>query len=618
MSLTKQERECKLYNKFDKFVYRKGESLRDYYLRFPLLLNDMNIYNMKLEQFQVNTKFLNTLPPEWSKFMTGVRLVRDLHTTNVDQLHAYLGQHEYHDNEVWLMCERTSDPLSLVLHHQMNKSTYQQHQQSYHQHQFQPQASTYKSSPYGTQYHSSQAKATCQSSAPSQRGREMNSGLRIRDFKHTIALMANLSHYGSDNLAETYKQLYGSIKSSRVRSKEQCDDLIKQVNIKSAKNSDLNASLQEKVLVITALKETLSKFKRKAVVNKAVTLHLIDLELLTIDVAPLALKLRNNRTSLTDYLRHTQEETATLREIVKRVNLLSSASRSQLQGNAKNDRIQRTPSKAKKNKLEDHLRTVRPSLNKKKSVVDTKAISSVTNFKLNVGISYETSVVRSLQQNGVMERRNRTLIEAARTMLIYTQAPLFLWAEAVATACYTQNRSIIRLRKLQPKADIRIFIGYAPTKKAFWIYNRRTRRIVETIHVDFDELTALASEQSSSGPALNEMTPATIRSGLVQKPSSSTPYVPPSRNDWDLLFQLLFDELLTLPPSVVPQALEVIAPIADVIPPIQAESSSSPSSTTVDQDAPSPMERKMYKDALTQSCWIEAMQEELNKFERLE
>nr|GEZ75657.1 hypothetical protein [Tanacetum cinerariifolium] len=77
------ERECKLYDEFDKFMYWKGETLRNFYLRFSLLLNDMNMYNVKLEQFQVNTKFLNTLPPEWSKFITDVKLVRDLHTTNV-------------------------------------------------------------------------------------------------------------------------------------------------------------------------------------------------------------------------------------------------------------------------------------------------------------------------------------------------------------------------------------------------------------------------------------------------------------------------------------------------------------------------------------------------------
>nr|GFB79407.1 integrase, catalytic region, zinc finger, CCHC-type, peptidase aspartic, catalytic [Tanacetum cinerariifolium] len=238
------------------------------------------------------------------------------------------------------------------------------------------------------------------------------------------------------------------------------------------------------------------------------------------------------------------------------------------------------------------------------------------------------------------------------------------------------------LDKLQPKADIGIFLGYAPTKKAFRIYNRRSRRIVETIHVDFDELT---------------------------------------------LFQPMFDELLNPPPSVVTQAPEVIAPIAEVIPQVDEDSTSSPSSTTVDQDAPltskslttikiqssvipldveddnldievahmgndpllgvpipevtsaqsssttSPqsivqtnhpmthhnskwtkdhplnniigqlsrpvstrlqlheqaffcyydafltsVEPKMYKEALTQSCWIEAMQEELNEFERLE
>ncbi|GKD76579.1 hypothetical protein Tco_1339200, partial [Tanacetum coccineum] len=98
-SLTKQKRECKLYDEFDKFAYKKGETLRDFYLRFLLLLNDLNIYNVKLKQFQVNTKFLSTLPLEWSKFVTDVKLVRDLHTTNIDQLHGYLRQHEFHANE---------------------------------------------------------------------------------------------------------------------------------------------------------------------------------------------------------------------------------------------------------------------------------------------------------------------------------------------------------------------------------------------------------------------------------------------------------------------------------------------------------------------------------------
>ncbi|GKA64442.1 hypothetical protein Tco_0764048 [Tanacetum coccineum] len=113
------ERECKLYDEFDKFSYKKGETLCDFYLRFSLLLNDMNIYNVKLEEFQVNTNFLNTLPPEWSKFVTDVKLVWDLHTTNIDQLHAYLGQHEFHANEVRLMHERNSDPIALVATHQM-------------------------------------------------------------------------------------------------------------------------------------------------------------------------------------------------------------------------------------------------------------------------------------------------------------------------------------------------------------------------------------------------------------------------------------------------------------------------------------------------------------------
>nr|GEZ07628.1 hypothetical protein [Tanacetum cinerariifolium] len=121
----------------------------------------------------------------------------------------------------------------------------------------------------------------------------------------------------NEHLKQTYKQLYDSFKSSRVQSKEQCDDLINKVNLKSAEVSDLNASLQEKVLVITALKEQLNRLKGKAVLTKAVSLNPIDPALLQVDVAPLVPKLCKNRTAHTDYIRHTQEEAATLREIVE-------------------------------------------------------------------------------------------------------------------------------------------------------------------------------------------------------------------------------------------------------------------------------------------------------------
>nr|GEZ97309.1 hypothetical protein [Tanacetum cinerariifolium] len=192
------------------------------------------------------------------------------------------------------------------------------------------------------------------------------------------------------------------------------------------------ATLRE---IVETLKEQLNKLKGKAVLTEDVSLNSIDPELLKVDVAPLVQKLHKNRTAHTDYIRHTQEEAATLREIVESerllsplntsldyaltpknktkqirlteqitksgkttvttppsanidsntlvlsstgVTLVSSASGSMSQDNTKKNRIWQTQRKAKKNKIEDHLRTVKSSLNKK-SVVDSKATSSVIN-----------------------------------------------------------------------------------------------------------------------------------------------------------------------------------------------------------------------------------------------
>ncbi|GJW01547.1 integrase, catalytic region, zinc finger, CCHC-type containing protein [Tanacetum coccineum] len=243
--------------------------------------------------------------------------------------------------------------------------------------------------------------------------------------------------------------------------------------------------------------------------------------------------------------------------------------------------------------------------------------SDTSEFYENGGIGASNILFsRSPSANGVSERQNQTLVEAARTMLIFSKAPLFLWAEAINTAYYTQNRSLIRLRynktpyellqdkkpdlsffhvfgslcyptndnedlgKLDAKVDIGIFVGYAPAKKAFRIYNKRTPKIIETIHAMFDELTALASEQFSSGPGLHSLTPATSSSGLVSNPVSQQPCIPPNRDAWDCLFQPMFDEYFN-PPTIDVSLFPVAVALRAV------DSANSPVSISIDQDAPS-------------------------------
>ncbi|GJV40737.1 hypothetical protein Tco_1419177 [Tanacetum coccineum] len=151
----------------------------------------------------------------------------------------------------------------------------------------------------------------------------MNENKVKNDMEEIETINIELDHKVSKLIAEnkhlkqTYKQLYDSIKPTRTRSKEQCDALINQVNQKSMEISDLNASLQEKVVVITALKNELRKLKGKDLADNVVTKNTIAPEMLKIDVEPIAPKLLNNRTTHSYYLKHTQEQAAILRELVE-------------------------------------------------------------------------------------------------------------------------------------------------------------------------------------------------------------------------------------------------------------------------------------------------------------
>nr|GEW05863.1 hypothetical protein [Tanacetum cinerariifolium] len=166
---------------------------------------------------------------------------------------------------------------------------------------------------------------------------------------------------------------------------------------------------------------------------------------------------------------------------------------------------------------------------------------TLAKFFDEVGITQQFSAARMPQQNGVVERRNRILVEAGRSMLTFENLPLFLWVEAIVAACFTQNRSIIFKRfdktpyelmnkrkpnikffcvfgcrcyllndcedvgKLKAKEDIRVFVGYSKECAAFRIYNKRTRKIHESVNVNFDVTSEMASKQFSLEPGLSNL-----------------------------------------------------------------------------------------------------------------
>ncbi|GJY20242.1 hypothetical protein Tco_0392808 [Tanacetum coccineum] len=114
--LAKDDRESQLYDDFEHFSQNKGENIHSYYVRFTKLINDMRNIKMTMPKMQLNLKFVNNMLPEWSRFITKVKLNWGLKEFNFDQLYAYLKQHEVHANENKMMLERftqtTIDPLA--------------------------------------------------------------------------------------------------------------------------------------------------------------------------------------------------------------------------------------------------------------------------------------------------------------------------------------------------------------------------------------------------------------------------------------------------------------------------------------------------------------------------
>nr|GEZ57853.1 hypothetical protein [Tanacetum cinerariifolium] len=174
-------------------------------------------------------------------------------------------------------------------------------------------------------------------------------------------------------------------------------------------------------------------------------------------------------------------------------------------------------------------------------------------------ILHQTSVARTPKQNGVVERRNRTLVEAARTILSAAKVPLFFWAEAIGTACFTQNRK--NLDKMKEKGDACIFVGYSTQSRPYRVFNKRTRVIVETIHVNFDELPHTASDHVSYDVPPCQST--ALEHDSISPSFQCQQNVPhvaetvTTSNELDLLFSPMFDELLNGSSQVVSKPFAV-------------------------------------------------------------
>ncbi|GJX39316.1 putative ribonuclease H-like domain-containing protein [Tanacetum coccineum] len=282
--------------------------------------------------------------------------------------------------------------------------------------------------------------------------------------------------------------------------------------------------------------------------------------------------------------------------------------------------------------LIDFLTLVQRGLHAQVTTVRTDKGTEFLNKTLHAyfakeGIRHETSTARTPEQNGVVERRNRTLVEAARTMLSAAKVPLFFWAEAIATACFTQNRSLViprhektpyhiinarkpsvkffhifgslcyivrdgeNLDKMKEKGDACIFVGYSTQSKAYRVFNKRTRMIVETIHVNFDELPQMASDHVSSDPGPQCSTTVLEQDSLSPGPQSqeNVPQIAETvttSNELELLYSPMFIELLNGTSPVVSKSSAVHA--ADN-PDKRQQNNTTHNSTTTDVADPPPL-----------------------------
>ncbi|GJU71585.1 putative ribonuclease H-like domain-containing protein [Tanacetum coccineum] len=619
--------------------------------------------------------------------------------------------------------------------------------------------------------------------------RKMNEDKIKKDLEDIETINIELDHRASkliaenEHLKQTYKQLYDSIKPARIRSKEQCDNLINQVNLKSVEISDLNASLQGFFLEITVLKDDLRKLKGKALVDNVVTKHTIDPEMLKIDVEPITSLIVFSSLMLIPELKCVKCNGCMLSDnhdlcVLDFINNVNARKKSKSVKKKFKEKSLETNRKGVY-KYWIHLETYwKPKKSKTNVPVSKSKSSKLFPWYLDSGLAPRhmsrdrrltlpiSSISFWVQSNSEMITWKRLwdmviiILEMLRSQGFTTWKDLDITYSSLDNASKTNSGygtafvflnfgtsdhkkkphipksedtnqeklyllhidlcGLMRVASVNGKKYILVIVDdYSRftrvkclrTDNGTEFVNQTLREYYEKVGIShetsvvslsttkilslkdrqfkpklnlpaqyFDELTTMGSEHSSSEPALHEMTPATISSGLVPNPPLLTPI---ERNRQEQMVYNLFklnapspSHSQTTPetqPPVIPNDVEKdnhdieIAHMGNdpyfgiPIPEIPFDQSSSTDSihtnVHLDQqisehnskwtkdhpheniiselDRPisirlqlheqalfcyydaflTAVEPKTYKDVLTQSCWIEAMQEELNEQE---
>nr|GEV00361.1 ribonuclease H-like domain-containing protein [Tanacetum cinerariifolium] len=582
----------------------KGETLRDFYLRFSLLLNEMNMYYMKLEQFQVNTKFLNTLPPEWSKFVTDVKL--------------------------------------------LNMPTYQHHHQSYQQPQFQQQASTYQSLPYTTSYHTPQFVSQGSSSS------NLSISYPMNDTSLTVnhnAYMASapqidyapiVHHLSECSLPETrlvvpvfqkgddpidainhMMSFLTSVVTSKGRKDKDKDEdpsagldrgLKKR---KTSKDAEPTQGLKAKESQSVSSKGNKSKSKssRKSVHSEKPAFEVADSDMPHDQDENLDNDGKHKEKIVFKcdcFTKPTQPQEPTYIRILARLH--------------NKDKI-KSPVKVSYDKHAlwgiSHWMEQRKTfyayargLQSKHDAYSTKRILAVTqvenrltnrsgddvsDFAIALRMFIKAWLFKSESkifnsESKVIRKRSTALkdihlnFDTIKTLAkdnLITGIPKFKYTkDHLCLSCEqgkskkqshkpkpvpnSQNRLHLHhndlcgpmrvesingkryilndhedIGKLGAKDDIGFFIDYSTTSCAYKVYNRRTKKVMETMNVTFDELLAMAFEQRISKPELQGRTSGHInlRLDITYAPLKITPHEP-TEHDLELLFKSVYDDYM--------------------------------------------------------------------------